>query len=355
MNIVNFHGKSAKANDFVEFLRGKSTTFLLSLSTTKTCEIPHITQAGIPNKIHLTPILDAEFLCTAQVRSISEIAKTPNGVPTPALITRKIHLLKPFNEIEILNLGLTNTPKIRYFKMYEFGLTPSERIDIGAKIEAEKLFQMGVEFGQNYKCKSDYIILAESVPSGTTTAYASAKALGYKCDGMFSSSFKDNPTSIKDEVINKALLNISDNMNIFEKLSQVGDNMLIFNAGFVISVLQNYKVILGGGTQMASLLLIINSIVELMQGEFDSTNLALVTTKWVYEDENSNIKGLLELLNFDILAYYADFDFSQSSNEILKLYDKGEAKEGVGAGAALFYGYLNGLNKKEISESISTF
>lgn len=355
MNIVNFHGQKDKANDLIEFLRGKSASFLLSLSTTKTCEIPNITQAGIPSKIHLTPILDGEFLCTGAVRSIDDIAKTPKGVPTPALITRAIHLLKPFNSIELLNLGLINTPKINFFKIHEFGLNPSDRIDNGAKIDADKLFEMGVTFGQNYKCNSEYIIVGESVPSGTTTAYASAKALGYNCDGMFSSSFKDNPTSLKSEVISKALKNISPNMDIFEKLSSVSDNMLIFNAGFIMAVLQNYRVILAGGTQMASLLLIINKIIELMQAQFDSSNLALVTTKWVYEDENSNIKALLELLNFDILAYYSDFDFSESDSEVLKLYDRGEAKEGVGAGGAIFYGYLNNLSKSEITKKVEGF
>ena len=36
--------------------------FLLAASVTKTCEIPGITQAGIPGKIPLTPTLDAEFI-----------------------------------------------------------------------------------------------------------------------------------------------------------------------------------------------------------------------------------------------------------------------------------------------------
>lgn len=352
MNIINFHGNKEIANDFLEFLRGKKASFLLALSTTKTCEIPNITQAGIEGKIHLTPILDAEFLCSGKVRSIGDIATTPKGVPTPALITRAIHLLKPFNDIELLNLGLTSQPKINFFNIYDFKLKPSQRIDLGAEIEAETLFEIGVEFGKNYKSKSDYIILAESVPSGTTTAYATAKALGYDCDGMFSSSFKSHPKSLKSKIINKALLDISSSMNIFEKLSRVSDNMLIFNAGFVMALIQNYRVILAGGTQMASLLLIMNSIIETMQGEIDSKNLALVTTKWIYEDKNSDIKGLLDFLNFNILAYYSDFDFSESQIEVLKLYDKGEAKEGVGAGGSIFYGYLNNLTKEQITKEV---
>ena len=36
------------------------------MSDTKTSQIEGITQAGIPGKIYLTPILDSEFLCTGE-------------------------------------------------------------------------------------------------------------------------------------------------------------------------------------------------------------------------------------------------------------------------------------------------
>ena len=42
--------------DFLEFLRGKKATFLLSASVTKTCEIPNISQAGIPGKLYSNPM-----------------------------------------------------------------------------------------------------------------------------------------------------------------------------------------------------------------------------------------------------------------------------------------------------------
>ena len=58
MNFETILGKV----DFLEFLRGKKATFLLSASVTKTCEIPNISQAGIPGRLYLTPTLDAEFL-----------------------------------------------------------------------------------------------------------------------------------------------------------------------------------------------------------------------------------------------------------------------------------------------------
>ena len=132
--------------------------------------------------------------------------------------------------------------------------------------------------------------------------------------------------------------------------------MLIFNAGFVLgSTSKDLKVILAGGTQMATVLLIVNSILESMQGEINSSNIALCTTKWINEDKNSDIKALLEQLSFPINAYASDFDFSESSHPALKLYDEGEAKEGVGCGAALCYAAINSIEKIELTKKIESF
>jgi len=349
--IKNITGKV----DFIESLRGKKATFMLALSNTKTANIDGITQAGIPGKIYLTPTLDSEFLTTGEVRSLEDIAKTPKGVPTPALITRAIHLLNPFGNIELLNLGLEKLPNIEYFKIYDFDIKPSQSINDDANINAQELFQKGVEFGKDYECKDDYIILAESVPSGTTTAKATALALGYDCKNSFSSSFKNVPNEIKETTIQNALKNISPSDDLFSILGKVSDNMIIFNAGFILGLNNKTPLLLAGGTQMACVLLVVNKILEVMQGEINTSNLALATTSWVKNDENSDIKSLLEMCDFKINSYYADFDFSLSSHPALKLYDEGEAKEGVGAGGALVYGLLNGLSQEKITKQIEEF
>jgi len=341
--------------DFLEHLRGKKATFMLALSNTDTAKIEGITQAGIPGLIHLTPTLDSEFLCSGEVRSLDNIAETPKGVPTPALITRAVHLLHPYSNIELLNLGLEVSPQLQYFTTHNFDILPSGSIDTGASIDAQTIFQKALEFGQNYESKNDYIILGESVPSGTTTAAATALALGYECKDMFSSSFKNIPNSIRKLTINKALERVSKNEDIFTILNEVSDNMLIFNAGFILGLNNKTPLVLAGGTQMACVLLIVNKILEMMRGEFDTSNLSLCTTKWVVDDSNSDIKAILEMLSFPINSYYVDFDFSLSTHPALKLYDEGEAKEGVGAGGALAYGILNGLDKQQITAKVESF
>lgn len=349
--VKNITGKK----DFCESLRGKKATFILAMSNTHTANIDGITQAGIPGKIFLTPTLDAEFITTGEVRSLDNIAETPKGVPTPALLTRAIHLLKPFSNIELLNLGLETTPDIEYFKIHNFDIKPSDSINTGANIDAQELFQKGVEFGQNYVCKDDYIIVGESVPSGTTTAKATALALGYSCNDAFSSSFKNVPNDIREITIQDALKNIEPKSDIFSILGTVSDNMIIFNAGFILGLNNKIPLVLAGGTQMACVLLVVNKILEVMQGQIETSNLALATTSWIANDEKSDIKALLEMCNFPINSYFANFNFSLSNHPALKLYDEGEAKEGVGAGGALVYGLLNGLSKKDITEQVEEF
>ena len=343
-----------KNKDFIESLRGKRAEFLLALCNTKTSNIDGITQAGIPGKIYLTPTLDSEFLAVGEVRSLGDVAMTPKGVPTPALITRGIHLLKPFSNISFLDLGLEVKPDLEFFDIFEFGIKPSVNISKDKSFDARKVFKKGHKFGKNYKTKEDYIIIGESTPSGTTTAKATALALGYKAKDFFSSSFKNVPDDIREKVIKKALKKIKKSDGVFKRLGKVSDNMIVFLAGFLLG-LKKTKVILAGGTQMGAVLLVVNSILRESKIEFDSKNIALCTTKWVAEDKNSDLKALLNLLDLPINSYYADFDFSLSNHPALKLYDEGEAKEGVGAGGALVYGLLNGLSKEDITKKVESF
>jgi uncharacterized protein (TIGR00303 family) len=337
--------------EFVFTLKGKQATFMLALSNTATADIEGITQAGIPGMIHLTPVLDAEFVTTGQVASMPSVAETPKGVPTPALITRAVHMLKPFGHIELLDLGLSQLPQTDA-TLHHFDITPSSNIAEGANIDAQIVFEKGKAFGANYTVTDDYLILGESVPSGTTTAATTAVALGLEVQGLFSSSFKEVPDNIRQQTIDAALANIEGVTDIWQRLGSVSDNMLLFVAGFMVGVNGRFPLLLAGGTQMACALLLADKLARHIGHSFCGDNVALVTTKWVARDPHSDIKALLEMNSFDAKALYADFDFSLSNHPALKLYDEGEAKEGVGAGGALVYGYLTKLNLKEITQQI---
>ena len=324
--------------------------FLLAASVTKTCEIEGITQAGIPGKIPYTPTLDAEFIVSEQLFSMPEIAETPSGVPTPALITRAVHNLNPLSSIEILDLGLEVKPQ--NVPLHSFGITPSKSIAKGANIDAKAVFFKGMEFGRSYELKGNYLILGESTPSGTTTAAASVLALGYPCENDFSSSFLHVPNSIKKGTIDAALSLLDEGMSKFEKLSLVSDNMLLFCAGFLLEASRRFHIVLAGGTQMAAVLLIADALREDVLMRLKSENITLATTAWVAEDKKSDIKHILEQLSYTPHAISTTLSFADAEIAVLKKYDEGEAKEGVGAGAALAYAQANGVSNKEVVEAI---
>ena len=336
--------------DKAECLPSGRADFLLAGSVTKTCEIEGITQAGIPGKIPLTPTLDAEFIVNEKLYSMPEIAETPSGVPTPALITRAVHNLCSFSSIEILDLGLVAKPQNT--TMHNFDIKPSEPINKGANIDAKEVFYKGMKFGREYELKGNYLILGESTPSGTTTAAASALALGYDLKNCFSSSFLNTPDHIKNKTIDEALSLIDEEMDSFEKLGVVSDNMLIFCAGFLLEATKRFHVVLAGGTQMASCLLIADKLREDVLMRLNSDNLTLATTQWVAKDKNSDIKKILSQLSYTPHSVYTTFSFEKAQIPVLKKYDEGEAKEGVGAGAALAYAVAFARQNQEIVEAV---
>ncbi len=339
----------------IHLFYNKTATFMLALSNTATADIPGITQAGIPGMIYFTPTLDGEFVASGAVHSMPDVAETPNGVPTPALITRSVHLLHPFAHIALLDLGLRVPPGGEDVVCHDLSISPSQNIADGADIDAKALIEKGMDMGRSYVCEDDYLIVGESVPSGTTTATATALALGYDAQSYFSSSFKHVPDTLRHATIQAALARVAGHTDMLDILGSVADNMLLFVAGFVLGVNGRFPVVLAGGTQMAAVLLVANRIAPLMDTHIPYRHLALWTTKWVAEDPHSNIKKLLEMVDTPIDAYYADFDFGMSRHPALALYDEGEAKEGVGAGGAIVYAYLHGVNREDITRQVEEF
>ena len=91
MSSIHIDAKSsgshkASVTDFI----GKNPIFVCVTSYTETSQIPGITIAGAdPELIPCTPAADAEFLYYGRCKSISGVPATPDGIPTPALITRE--------------------------------------------------------------------------------------------------------------------------------------------------------------------------------------------------------------------------------------------------------------------------
>lgn len=295
----------------------------------------------------IAPTLDAEFITNERVFSSQEIAKTPSGIPTPAIITRAVHNLTPFSSIEILDLGLIKTPQNTTY--HSFGLTPSDSITKGANIDARSVFEKGMKAGRSYELKGSYLILAQSLPCAEITAAATALALGYDCKNNFSSS---SLHVAKKETINKALSLLNDKMSNFERLSHVSDNMLIFCAGFLLEASRRFHVVLSGGMEMATVLLIADKLREDVLMRLKSDNITLATTSYIANEKESNIAHLLSQLSYTPHVIYTTFSFKETSITILKKYDEGELKDSAGAGASLAYAYANKIENKQLLVTI---
>lgn len=327
---------------FLEQLRGKNANFVLSAGYTKTALIDGITVAGLAGFIEYTPALDMEVLMLGRPMSMPDIAKAPDGPPSPVLIAMAVSKLSPF-ALTFVDTGLSVKPQCQITTLDS---KPAESVLDGADVDAKGLFEAGIKYASQIANSAEYFILSECVPAGTTTAYAVTKALGYDCDGAFSSSGSDiGIKSLKYEVVTKALgREAFESSDIFGVISRFGDTMQPFVAGLAIELSKTKPVVLGGGTQMAAVCAIIKAV-----GEKEAfKNIALITTEWVAKDAHSDIARLLHSIEPSINAFYPSFNFADSEFKNLRLYEQGFVKEGVGAGAVTAYAYLHGVDGNAI-------
>jgi uncharacterized protein (TIGR00303 family) len=316
----------------------KKPIFCGILANTLLSTVPGVSGAGpSPEKTLLTPVLDAELIATGNVTSYPFRPNTPTGCPTPSTITRAMLTLcglQPF----FINAGLRHTPTVPCYDLYgRIGEDPRVQ---DAVPDARGLFSHGESLGKFFSHVSDLLVVAECVPGGTTTALCVLRALGY--EASVSSSFIENPVSIKEEICSKALARISSD-SITDPLDIVrytGDPMMPVAAGLIKTYTGN--LLLAGGTQMLS-------VAALAHG-LGLKPPAVVTTSYVRDDPSANIAYLADRIGSPV--YYVDPGFGNIGHSGLARYCIGEVKEGFGAGGAMYLAYLMGYPEEMIREKI---
>lgn len=318
-------------SEILELCR-KNPVFLLVIGNTKTAEVPGITVAGAdPNLVKYTPPADAELLYHGRCLSIDAVPATPDGKPTPALISYTALRLTgiPFF---VINSGLMVKPKIPFIDLNApVGENISERRAMS--VDVEPIIERAKIVGKNISKMSDILIIGESIPAGTTTAAAVLKALGMK--PSVSSSMPENPTDLKMKVVEKAVKRVKSD-DPTEILAAVGDPVMLGVIGIALG--SEKPVILAGGTQMIA---IANLIVRM--GEIDAV---IATTNYVASDPNVDIS----LSPFPVLV--SDPMLGKSRYDGLIAYEKGFVKEGVGAGGLTLLAYLRGIDAEVFLEEI---
>lgn len=320
-----------KGEAFLDEIDGKNPLFIATIATTETGKIPGLSAAGAnPDFTDFTPPADAELLLLGKCKSIQGVPITPDGIPTPALITLSALRLADI-PVVIANAGVKVKPQVPYI---ELGGNSGRDIRTGDSVDnVEEVIERAKTAGEQLAKTSDYLVIGESIPGGTTTALGLLTALGVNAEGKVSSTLPENPHSLKVDVVKTGLKTAGEKFgsladNPIKAVSCVGDPMMPALAGLVIGAARQVPVLMAGGTQMTAVLALINAL-----NPEALCNVAIGTTRWVTSDTSSDIKGIVtQFCDVPILA--ADLNFGTSRFPGLSIYETGLVKEGVGAGGA---------------------
>ena len=345
-DIIQAHNKT-RGTALLDQLKEKKPLFLCVIGVTETAKIQGISAAGEnPEITDYTPPADVELLHLGKCKCIAGVPVTPDGIPTPALITMSALKLADIPTL-VVSAGLKIKP---YVPFVDLGGKPGRDIRTGRALDnAEEVLNRAKLAGENLSKTADYLVIGESIPGGTTTALSVLLAMGVDAKGKVSSSMPVNPHELKIKTAEEALEAAGVEAGEFthdpiKAVSTVGDPMQPALAGLVLGAADRVPVIMAGGTQMAAVLAVVNA---LNQDILD--NVAVGTTRWIIADKTADMKGLVaEIADVPLLA--ADLDFSRSKFDGLRAYEAGVVKEGVGCGGAAMAAMLktNGEITKQV-------
>ena len=331
MQDIILANNETKGEAFLNKIAGKKPLFVCTLATTETAKISGISAAGAnPEITDYTPPADIELLLLGKCKCINGVPVTPDGIPTPALITMSALKLAKIPALPV-NAGLRILPHVPFL---ELGGKPGRDIRTGKAVEnAPEVLQRAKLAGQILSQTIDYLVIGESIPGGTTTALGVLLAMGVNAKGKVSSSMPGNPHDLKIKTVKEGLKQLNIKSGAFKDdplaaVSCVGDPMMPAFAGLVLGAAEKVPVLMAGGTQMSAVLAIVNALNPKILG-----NVAVGTTRWIISDKTSDLKGIIsQIADVPILA--ANLDFRTSQYEGLKAYEAGVVKEGVGVGGA---------------------
>jgi len=345
-DIIHVHNKT-RGTALLDQLKEKKPLFLCVIGVTETAKIQGISAAGEnPEITDYTPPADVELLQLGKCKCIPGVPVTPDGIPTPALITMSALKLADIPTL-VVSAGLKVKP---YVPFMELGGSPGRDVRTGRALDnAEEVLNRAKIAGENLSKTADYLVIGESIPGGTTTALSVLLAMGVDAKGKVSSSMPVNPHELKIKTAEEGLKAAGVKAGEFahdpiKAVSTVGDPVQPALAGLVLGAADRVPVIMAGGTQMAAVLAVVNAS--------DSTvldNVAVGTTRWIVADKTADLKGMVAEIA-DVPIFAADLDFSRSRFDGLRAYDAGVVKEGVGCGGASMAAMLksNGSITKEV-------
>ncbi|MDR1650951.1 MAG: TIGR00303 family protein [Synergistaceae bacterium] len=312
-----------------------ASMFFLFISGTEAARVPGLSAAGAnPDVLPFTSGADADVIRFGRPKAIDCFPMDPEGHPTPAIITRA-SVLEADIPVTAVRAGSFLPPEPPYV---ELGASPGHDPRLESSVpSARAVFESAAAFAEN-SAPEGLVMLAESIPGGTTTALLVLRALGYDC--MVSAASPVNPVALKERVWleSSARCGISaggmrdDPMRAIEEL---GDPMQAAVCGFISGLGGRSEVVLAGGTQMLAVAACVKALGSALR-------MTVATTKYVESDPSSTFKKTAAEIGVE--TYAAPLDFSSSPYKGLADYEKGYVKEGVGAGGSVLYAARRGVD-----------
>ena len=314
--------------------------FFLFISNTDLAAEPGLSAAGANAEVlPLTPVADADVIRFGRPTVVDCLPMDPDGHPTPAIITRAA-VASAEIPVAIVRAGSILPPEPPYVELgTQAGRDPRK---CPAVADARKIFERAHRLARNCTQRDGRIMLAESVPGGTTTALLVLRALGY--DAMVSSASRINPVLLKEKIWADASARTGIKMgdlrgDPLKALEELGDPMQPAVLGFITGSHNESKIILAGGTQMLA-------VAACLRALDDYRPITVATTKYIAQDASSSFASLASTLGVE--TYAAPLDFSASPFKGLRDYEDGYVKEGVGAGGSVLYAAWNGVDISEV-------
>ena len=327
--------------------------FFLIIAGTNTSQVEGISSAGIDSESRkITPLADAEFLIYGPIKNHKYKLPWLEAGVTPALISNVCaDLLKI--KLDIVPLGVYHKPYFKYLSIDNYLINPANCLSSGNAMPNKRvmnLFEKGYEMATQLDRP---IFISESVPGGTTTAQAIMEAFGLNVSNLVGSSLLKPPRELKKKIISKGILNsnLKNNFNSIDVIAALGDPFQAFSMGLLIGARKKNKtVILAGGSQMISVLLLALEYLEAKDKQNFVDQIFIITTSWLVRDNSLN--RLLDLVakrhKVNLYGFASCLNFNSSNLKELKDYEIGYVKEGVGAGALSLLAYMKGFKYEEI-------
>ncbi|WP_371804129.1 nicotinate mononucleotide-dependent phosphoribosyltransferase CobT [Candidatus Lokiarchaeum ossiferum] len=339
-------GNQERCALFLNQIVGKNPLLVTVIGNTETGKIPGISAAGAnPNITDFTPAADIEYLYYEFCKCIQGVPVTPTGIPTPGIITKAIIDHLDFPHLTVIG-GVNIFPSAPFISL---GGNAGGDISTGSAVEnPEKIFVNGEILGKNLSKIANYLVIGESIAGGTTTALGVLTALGYDANNKVSSSLPENPSRLKIDIVTSGLkarnLKKGDlKEDPLNAIKYFGDPMQAAVLGIISGVSGKIPVLLAGGTQMAAVLALAQNLNPNL-----ISNVAIGTTKWIVNDESSDILNLINQINPTVPILAANFNFGDIKYEGLRVYETGMVKEGVGAGGCAIAAIMTDPKKMTI-------